>query len=200
MIPTVCLPSFSGFYGLLPSPSTPHLHLHPCPPLSQRAEKGASERAAPEPVGTSAKASAASRLLPEAIRSSHKHRSHPLAPLLSLSHSLLPASHPPPPPPSPISHLFLPLRHPSSQEPRLPLQPPVFVSSSPCLPLPLFPPFSLFFLCHAVFMGWAADAVSVNRNRRRTPPPPTPHLPDEHKNANAQLRWPRRLASFDITS
>lgn len=79
-------------------------------------------------------------------------RSHPLTPLLSLSHSLLPAPHPPPPP-SPISHLFP--RSPPPPYTTLYLKNQgfslLFVSSSslflssPFLPLPLFPPFSLFF-------------------------------------------------------
>lgn len=82
-------------------------HRHPPPttsPVSFCSERRG-ERAAAQSPAAHPQSSPLSLLLPEANRSSQT-RSHLLASLLSLSHFLLLALHPPPPP-SPISHLFL---------------------------------------------------------------------------------------------
>lgn len=117
-------------FFLVSSAPLPHLsHLHPPPPpalaLSVASEGG--RRAAAQSPAAHPQSSALSLLLPEANRSSQT-RSHPLASLLSLSHFLLLALHPPPPP-SPISHLFL---HPSPSS-TLPFksQEPLFSSPFP---------------------------------------------------------------------
>lgn len=153
----------SSFFNPSSSPVSPAPPPPPALALSVASEGG--KRAAAQSPAAHPQSSALSLLLPEANRSSQT-RSHPLASLLSLSHFLLLALHPPPPP-SPISHLFL---HPSPSS-TLPFksQEPLFSSPFPSSSLaPCVLSIFFFFLAHAVFMVWAADAASVNQHYRHT--------------------------------
>lgn len=109
------LPSLSPCFYIVKVTSVPQslfltcLTCTPPPPTTTLALSVASEAQSP---AAHPQSSALSLLLPEANRSSQT-RSHPLASLLSFSHFLLLALHPPPPP-SPISRLFLRPSHSST--------------------------------------------------------------------------------------
>lgn len=165
----------------------------PAPPSSipvlsaaYRTERRVNEQTAQSPAAHP-QSSTLSRLLPEAIRSSHKHtRIHSLhfyllVTIFSLLLSLL--------------HL-LPLTSISSSVPLLPLSPPFILRtkalfpphlfSSPILPLPLFPPFCLFFGPCSIYGVGCWCCISEQASQAYM-----------DKNINAQLGWPRRLSSFD---
>lgn len=121
--PTFLLLSFINF-TLFPAlflsslPQLSHLHLnppplhpHPCPLCN-----GQSKRVSKRPRSPSEHPQSSVPRGHSLITQTH---SHPLTPLLSLSHSLLPAPHPPPSSFSLFAHLFPPLCYSSPQQLRL---------------------------------------------------------------------------------